>query len=59
MSPDLWGPPADRPWHRALWHPRLADRAAGRGAHPALREITVDEVLAAAAAVTRAAVAVS
>ena len=55
MSPALWGPPADRPYHRALWHPELADRPAGPEPHPALRAITVADVLAAADAATRAA----
>jgi ADP-heptose:LPS heptosyltransferase len=51
MSPALWGPPADRPRHRALWHPELAGRPAARGPHPALRAISVADVLAAANAV--------
>jgi ADP-heptose:LPS heptosyltransferase len=42
-SPALWGPPADRPWHRALW-------AGGRGdphgqlPDPGLLAIGVDQV---------------
>jgi ADP-heptose:LPS heptosyltransferase len=37
--PSRWGPPANRPQHRVLWHPT---------AHgPALLEVTVPEVLAA------------
>jgi ADP-heptose:LPS heptosyltransferase len=54
MSPALWGPPANRPWHRALWHAGLAHEHAGpayehagRGPHPGLLAITVAEVLAA------------
>jgi ADP-heptose:LPS heptosyltransferase len=27
--PALWGPPADRPWHRALWAGRTGDNDAG------------------------------
>lgn len=46
VAPDLWGPPADRPWHRALWagghgDPHAVDPDRG------LLEIAVDEVLAA------------
>jgi ADP-heptose:LPS heptosyltransferase len=55
MSPALWGPPVDRPYHRVLWRPELADRPAGPGPHPALRAITVTEVLAATGAAKRAA----
>jgi ADP-heptose:LPS heptosyltransferase len=25
VSPTLWGPPAERPWHRALWRGRTGD----------------------------------
>jgi ADP-heptose:LPS heptosyltransferase len=48
VAPDLWGPPPDRPWHRALW-------AGGRGdphaAEPdgGLLAIGVDDVLEALA----------
>jgi ADP-heptose:LPS heptosyltransferase len=54
MSPTIWGPPPDRPWHRALWHPS-AGRPDGPGPHPALRAIEVPEVLAAVGEVQRAA----
>jgi ADP-heptose:LPS heptosyltransferase len=44
--PSLWGPPADRPWHQALWHGRRGDpHAAAPGA--GLLAITVDEVITA------------
>jgi ADP-heptose:LPS heptosyltransferase len=45
MSPDLWGPPVDRPQHRVLWHPE---------ADPALLAIEPDEVIALAATAARA-----
>lgn len=46
MSPALWGPPVDRPQHVVLRHSELADAGTRPGqAHPALLEITVDEVL--------------
>ncbi|MGN9909552.1 glycosyltransferase family 9 protein [Phytohabitans sp. LJ34] len=45
MTPDLWGPPPDRPEHRALW----------RG--PTVASIGVEEVLAAVDEVTCAAAA--
>jgi ADP-heptose:LPS heptosyltransferase len=48
MSPAIWGPPADRPRHRVLWHEALAARAMpADDPHPALAAITVAEVLAA------------
>lgn len=55
ISPALWGPPPDRPWHRALWHGDRADQSPGtehspspdRAPHPALLAITPAEVLAA------------
>jgi ADP-heptose:LPS heptosyltransferase len=43
VPPRLWGPPAGRPQHRALWHPTTHG--------PPLLEVTVPEVLAAVAAV--------
>jgi ADP-heptose:LPS heptosyltransferase len=48
VPPRRWGPPADRPYHRAIWHGTRADRgdAPGPGVHPALLAIGVDEVLA-------------
>jgi ADP-heptose:LPS heptosyltransferase len=55
MSPDLWGPPAGRREHRAIWH---RDRAGLPGTagepHPALLAISVDEVVAAVDEVQRA-----
>jgi ADP-heptose:LPS heptosyltransferase len=41
VPPRLWGPPANRPQHRALWHPTTHG--------PPLLEVTVPEVLAAVA----------
>jgi ADP-heptose:LPS heptosyltransferase len=46
VPPDRWGPPADRPQHRALW-PGPRPGAPG-GPDPALLAIQVDQVLAAA-----------
>jgi ADP-heptose:LPS heptosyltransferase len=48
VPPRRWGPPADRPYHRAIWHGTRADRGddPGPGVHPALLRIGVDEVLA-------------
>jgi ADP-heptose:LPS heptosyltransferase len=50
VPPRRWGPPPDRPYHRAIWHGTRADRgdAPGPGVHPALLRIGVGEVLAAA-----------
>jgi ADP-heptose:LPS heptosyltransferase len=48
--PALWGPPADRPWHRALWKGRLGDPHAAR-LDPGLAAISVDDVLGALDAV--------
>ncbi|HEX8627162.1 MAG TPA: glycosyltransferase family 9 protein [Catenuloplanes sp.] len=60
MSPRRWGPPADRPWHRALWHGGSDDPVPDGGSdpdssapHPLLARITPAEVLAAAAGVER------
>jgi ADP-heptose:LPS heptosyltransferase len=53
VSPALWGPPPGRPQHVALWH-GTGDRpgdAHGAETDPRLLQITVDEVLAAAAQV--------
>ncbi|MEH1016098.1 glycosyltransferase family 9 protein [Micromonospora sp. CPCC 206060] len=63
VPPTLWGPPADRPWHRALWAGHRSDhdwtdmsgvgmppRGGGPGRHPQGRGLTgldVDEVMAA------------
>lgn len=44
-APARWGPPADRPWHRALWAGVPGD-ARGAEVHPGLLAITVDDVLA-------------
>jgi ADP-heptose:LPS heptosyltransferase len=43
VPPTRWGPPPNRPQHRALWHPTTYS--------PALLEVGVPEVLAAAAEV--------
>ncbi|MDP9792724.1 ADP-heptose:LPS heptosyltransferase [Catenuloplanes nepalensis] len=47
MPPSRWGPPPDRPRHRALWHGVRAERgdSPDPGVHPALLKITVAEVL--------------
>ncbi|MEU9506242.1 glycosyltransferase family 9 protein [Micromonospora sp. NPDC048170] len=48
VSPAEWGPPPDRPRHRALWAgARQMARWEGVGTHPALAAIGIDEVLAA------------
>lgn len=44
VPPALWGPPPDRPWHRAIWRGRCGDPH-GEDADPGLLEITVGEVL--------------
>jgi ADP-heptose:LPS heptosyltransferase len=50
VAPAAWGPPRGRPQHRAIWHAPLASAGIPRdGAHPALRAITVAEVLDAVA----------
>lgn len=46
VSPAEWGPPADRPWHRALWAGRRGDPH-GEVVDPGLAAIEVPEVLAA------------
>jgi ADP-heptose:LPS heptosyltransferase len=43
-SPALWGPPADRPWHRALWVGTSGDPH-GQLPDPGLLAIAVDQVL--------------
>jgi ADP-heptose:LPS heptosyltransferase len=50
VPPRLWGPPPDRPWHRALWTgPASAGRRGRRRrSRQALRRIRVDDVLDAA-----------
>lgn len=50
VSPQWWGPPPDRPRHRAVWHDRPAYHPVG-GADPGLLAISVPEVLAAVAQV--------
>ncbi|MGW4502947.1 glycosyltransferase family 9 protein [Micromonospora sp. NPDC004336] len=48
VSPALWGPPPDRPRHRALWAgPRDWPRWDGVGTHPTLTAIGVEQVVAA------------
>ncbi|MDI1460691.1 glycosyltransferase family 9 protein [Catellatospora sp. KI3] len=49
LGPHLWGPPAGRPWHQALWHPDPAalPRPAS-GPHPALLATTCTQVIEAA-----------
>jgi ADP-heptose:LPS heptosyltransferase len=56
VSPAQWGPPAGRPYHRAIWHGVRSEPGdtPGPEVHPALLAIGVDEVLAAAADVERA-----
>lgn len=46
--PGEWGPPPDRPWHRALWAGRRGDPHAG-SPDPGLLEIRVSDVLRALA----------
>jgi len=43
-SPALWGPPADRPWHRALWAGGSGDPH-GQLPDPGLLAIAADQVL--------------
>lgn len=47
VPPRRWGPPADRAWHRAIWHGTRADRGddPGPAVHPALLAIGAHEVL--------------
>ncbi|HYI99121.1 MAG TPA: glycosyltransferase family 9 protein [Thermoleophilaceae bacterium] len=44
VSPERWGPPPDRPWHRALWAGRRGDPHAA-AVDPGLLSIGVDDVL--------------
>lgn len=44
-SPDLWGPPKDRPWHRTLWTGMSGDPH-GESPDRGLLEIGVTDVLA-------------
>jgi ADP-heptose:LPS heptosyltransferase len=48
LSPDLWGPPPGRPWHRCLWAGGSGDPH-GQLPDPGLLAITVDQVLGALA----------
>jgi ADP-heptose:LPS heptosyltransferase len=50
--PHLWGPPPDRPQHRALWKGSIGDPHADRP-DPGLLAITVEDVLEAVADVRR------
>jgi ADP-heptose:LPS heptosyltransferase len=47
-SPALWGPPPDRPWHRALWAGTSGDPH-GRLTDPGLLAVTVEQLLEALA----------
>ena len=47
-SPALWGPPPDRPWHRALWAGTSGDPN-GQLADPGLLAIEADQVVEALA----------
>ncbi len=44
VSPELWGPPSDRPWHVALWHGRTGAPYAD-SPDLGLLQIDVEEVL--------------
>lgn len=46
VSPEEWGPPPERPWHRALWAGRRGDPHADTP-DPGLLALSVDEVLTA------------
>ena len=46
VSPALWGPPAERTWHRVLWTGTTGDPH-GSFPDPGLLAITVDDVVAA------------
>ena len=46
VSPEEWGPPRERPWHRALWAGERGDPHAHRPA-AGLLAISVDDVVAA------------
>jgi ADP-heptose:LPS heptosyltransferase len=53
-SPALWGPPPDRPWHRALWAGTSGDPH-GQRPDPGLLAIGVDQVVEALADLPEAA----
>ncbi|UQU62016.1 glycosyltransferase family 9 protein [Couchioplanes caeruleus] len=58
MSPQRWGPPPDRAYHRAIWHGTRSEPGDRPGpVHPALLAVRVDEVLEAVAEVERHAAA--
>ena len=58
MSPERWGPPPGRAYHRAIWHGTRSERGDLPGpVHPALLAVGVHEVLDAAAEVERHAAA--
>jgi ADP-heptose:LPS heptosyltransferase len=48
MPPARWGPPADRPRHRVIWHGTRSEPgdAPGPGVHPALLAVRPAEVIA-------------
>jgi hypothetical protein len=46
--PEHWGPPADRPWHRALWA-GMASNPHGASPAPGLLRLRVSDVLSALA----------
>jgi ADP-heptose:LPS heptosyltransferase len=52
-SPTEWGPPPDRPWHRALWNARRGDPHAARP-DPGLLAIRASDVLEALAGLPEA-----
>ncbi|MGV9212534.1 glycosyltransferase family 9 protein [Micromonospora sp. RB23] len=55
VPPAAWGPPPDRPRHRALWVGEVDWRRwDGVGSHPTLTALPLDEVLAAVDEVERA-----
>ncbi|WBB81459.1 glycosyltransferase family 9 protein [Micromonospora sp. WMMD882] len=60
VPPARWGPPADRPRHRALWAGPATDAGPGHpawdgvGAHPSMAALPVDRVLAAVEEAERA-----
>ncbi|HZP42040.1 MAG TPA: glycosyltransferase family 9 protein [Candidatus Binatia bacterium] len=54
VPPALWGPPADRPWHRALWAGRQGDTHA-ETPDPGLLEIQAADVVGALATLPPAA----
>ncbi|GAA1609139.1 glycosyltransferase family 9 protein [Actinoplanes couchii] len=57
VSPEHWGPPADRAYHQVIWHGTHSGRGDLPGpVHPALLAVTEDDVLAAAEKARAAAV---